>query len=238
MAKFCGKCGSRLDEATGLCPNCDADILGIQEEKLEIAEIPKPKKNTESNAKKPLSKKEAKKQRKADKKAAKKAKKKEKWTRLTFGQKIRRIFLRVLLWLIGVMILAVGMIGGLLYFNVVEIPMVTAYQEGKLLEAINEENIIIEESGLEMVSGTEGIATIIVKMPNYELLFKEAATTGNPELYLFSALALKNYEIQRIETTASVAVENGKTVIHSDDAVHQLLEKALIDAINALSEVE
>lgn len=24
MAKFCGKCGSKLDEATGLCPNCDA----------------------------------------------------------------------------------------------------------------------------------------------------------------------------------------------------------------------
>lgn len=27
MAKFCGKCGARLDEATGLCPNCDADKL-------------------------------------------------------------------------------------------------------------------------------------------------------------------------------------------------------------------
>ena len=25
MAKFCGKCGTRLDETTGLCPNCDAD---------------------------------------------------------------------------------------------------------------------------------------------------------------------------------------------------------------------
>ena len=27
MAKFCGKCGSRLDETTGLCPNCDAEKL-------------------------------------------------------------------------------------------------------------------------------------------------------------------------------------------------------------------
>lgn len=27
MAKFCGKCGCRLDESTGLCPNCDADKL-------------------------------------------------------------------------------------------------------------------------------------------------------------------------------------------------------------------
>ncbi len=24
MAKFCGKCGTRSDETTGLCPNCDA----------------------------------------------------------------------------------------------------------------------------------------------------------------------------------------------------------------------
>lgn len=23
MSKFCGKCGSKLDEKTGLCPNCD-----------------------------------------------------------------------------------------------------------------------------------------------------------------------------------------------------------------------
>ena len=28
MAKFCGKCGAKLDERTGLCPNCDAaDVI-------------------------------------------------------------------------------------------------------------------------------------------------------------------------------------------------------------------
>lgn len=27
MAKFCGKCGSKLDQTTGLCPNCDADKI-------------------------------------------------------------------------------------------------------------------------------------------------------------------------------------------------------------------
>ena len=35
MAKFCGKCGAKLDEATGLCPNCDADKLNKQIEKPE-----------------------------------------------------------------------------------------------------------------------------------------------------------------------------------------------------------
>ena len=27
MAKFCGKCGARLDEKTGLCPNCDVEQI-------------------------------------------------------------------------------------------------------------------------------------------------------------------------------------------------------------------
>ncbi len=27
MAKFCGKCGSKLDQTTGLCPKCDADKI-------------------------------------------------------------------------------------------------------------------------------------------------------------------------------------------------------------------
>lgn len=27
MAKFCGKCGSELDETTGLCPNCNKEQL-------------------------------------------------------------------------------------------------------------------------------------------------------------------------------------------------------------------
>ena len=25
MAKFCGKCGAKLDENTGKCPNCEAE---------------------------------------------------------------------------------------------------------------------------------------------------------------------------------------------------------------------
>ena len=33
MAKFCGKCGSRLDEATGLCPRCDNSEEMSQENK-------------------------------------------------------------------------------------------------------------------------------------------------------------------------------------------------------------
>lgn len=35
MAKFCGKCGSKLDEATGLCPNCDAERIKEDSRKKE-----------------------------------------------------------------------------------------------------------------------------------------------------------------------------------------------------------
>ena len=31
MAKFCGKCGTRLDEATGLCPNCTLNQTNSQQ---------------------------------------------------------------------------------------------------------------------------------------------------------------------------------------------------------------
>lgn len=34
MAKFCGKCGTRLDEKTGVCPNCDVGIVHKTSQKL------------------------------------------------------------------------------------------------------------------------------------------------------------------------------------------------------------
>lgn len=234
MAKFCGKCGSKLDDTTGLCPNCDTDKLKEQSDKSEPVDVAKSTQETAPTSEKPLSKKEAKKKRKADKKAEKK----EKWASMTFRQKVRIIILRFLLWLIILISFSIGIIGGLSYLDIIEIPVVTAYREDKLLEFINTKNIAIEESTIEMTSDTEGTAIIIIKIPNYELLFKEAALTKNPEQYLFKSLALKKYEVQEIEASAYVTVENGSTIIHSDDVVQQLLDESLVNAINALSEVE
>lgn len=238
MAKFCGKCGAKLDVTTGLCPNCDVDKLKKQSDKSEAVDVAKSIQEIAPTSEKPLSKKEAKKKRKADKKAAKKAKKKEKRTSMTFGQKVFIIILKFLLWLIILISFSIGIIGGLSYLDIIEIPVVTAYQEDKLLEFINTKNIAIEESMIEMTSDTEGTAIIMVKIPNYELLFKEAALTKNPEQYLIKSLALKKYDVQEIEASANITVENGSTIIHSDDVVQQLLDESLVNAINALSEVE
>lgn len=136
MAKFCGKCGSRLDDATGLCPNCDAKKIKQSVEKT--AEMPKEIEKKSENRRRndiSLSKKEvrekrnaekkaAKKERKAQKKAAKKAKKKEKWAAKTFGQKLKSILFRFIAWVLALSILSVLIVGLLVYCGFLDIPIV------------------------------------------------------------------------------------------------------------------
>lgn len=119
MAKFCGKCGSKLDEATGLCPKCDAEQLA----KL-FAESAK-KEETGIPPEKPSSKKDVKKQKRADKKAARKAKKKEKLAGWSTGKKVCHFFLKFILIVLLCGVLAAGVTGALVYFGIVDIPEVS-----------------------------------------------------------------------------------------------------------------
>ena len=135
MAKFCGKCGSRLDESTGLCPNCDAEKIKELVEKPvdspeEIEKKPEisqqkdvPLSKKEERVKRKADKKAAKKERKAQKKAAKKAKRKEKWAAKTWWKKILSILLRCIAWLLVLAIVAVGIISALGYFGIIDIPV-------------------------------------------------------------------------------------------------------------------
>lgn len=107
-----------------------------------------------------------------------------------------------------------------------------------MLEIINDQNIFVEEKEVVMTNATEGKATLVVKFPDYGELFEKAYASGNPDLYLLKALFLKDYEIQEFEVSANVTVDDGKRIIHSDEAVHQLLEEVLVDAINTQSEVK
>ena len=238
IERFCGKCGAQLDAMTGLCPNCDASRINKKTKKPKRVQPLKFRQKTALGSEKPLDKKQARKDQKVAKKALNKSKEAEKWASMTFGQKCRKMILRFFLWIMILIFLAVGVLGGLSYFNVIDIPWVTAYREGTLLEFISTKNIVIEESHIKMTSDTEGIAEITVQIPNYTLLFREAASASNPEQYLLKALFLKQYEMQEFEATAHVTVENGSTILQSDDVVHQILTEALVDAINALSEVK
>lgn len=132
MGKFCGRCGARLNEATGLCPNCDAKKSMHRDERLSgiLKEVRKnPKTGQRQDV--PLSKKEAREKRKADKKAAKKerkaqkkAEKKEKWKKLSFGQKVRKFLVRLLLWMIMLAFFASVGCGVSVYYGLVKVPII------------------------------------------------------------------------------------------------------------------
>lgn len=140
MAKFCGKCGSRLDEATGLCPNCDAEKIKALVEKPagqpkeikkkpEISkqkDVPLSKKEARAKRKadKKAAKKAAKKERKAQKKAEKKAKKKEKWAAKPWWKKILSILIRCLVWLLVMMLIATGIVYALIRFSIIDMSLV------------------------------------------------------------------------------------------------------------------
>ena len=85
-----------------------------------------------------------------------------------------------------------------------------------------------------MDSDVAGTMRLIVKIPDYTALYCEAGKTDNPEAYIQNALEKKQYEICEREIMASVTVENGKRVIHKDEAVIKLLDKEFNDATNAL----
>lgn len=122
MAKFCGKCGSKLDEATGLCPKCDAEKLAKRSAESEKQEE---KQDASVKPKKPLSKKEIKKQKKMDKKAAKKAKKKEKRAGWSVGKKVRRFLLKLILVVVLLALIAASVTGVLAYFGFFDIPVIS-----------------------------------------------------------------------------------------------------------------
>ncbi len=95
MQKFCRKCGRKLDEKTGLCPNCDKSVSRHEKRMIE----------------------------KERKKELKKQKKAEKWAKLTIGQKIKKVCLRILVAVLILLLLTGGAMGALTYFDVVDIPV-------------------------------------------------------------------------------------------------------------------
>lgn len=116
MAKFCGKCGAKLDEETGKCPNCDKVIINEIHQTNNSVDTNKQspaKTNTDATANKELSKKELKAAKKAQKKAIKKVKRK------------KHVFLRIVAILLCLAILSSGVAGILVYFNIVNIPFIT-----------------------------------------------------------------------------------------------------------------
>lgn len=123
MAKFCGKCGSKLDETTGLCPNCQANAIQEESKKVEPKEE-NPKKKKEEKLK--ADRRTAKKEREAHEIAEKKVKKKNDWAKLTLSQKVRIVITRLLVWMLMLSVLITVSLGVLTYYGVVNIPFISS----------------------------------------------------------------------------------------------------------------
>ena len=120
MAKFCGKCGSRLDEATGLCPRCDAEQLRQLKEQKEQ---PRAEANqTHAAPHQPPDRKMAKKEKKAARKAEKKAARKARRAAWSTGKRVRRAALKGLLVILLLAVLSMAALGTLVYFELVSLP--------------------------------------------------------------------------------------------------------------------
>lgn len=206
MANFCGKCGSRLNEKTGLCPRCDAEKF--------------------------LSKKELRKKRKADKRSQ--------WT---WGKRIRVFFLKLLLIMVAFIFLLIGALGALNYFEIVDVPFLSTIMvdlgiksTSNILEEVNKECIKIKAKEVLMSTETEGQAEVLIQIPDYTKLYKEAVKTEDPDKYLTHVLRSGEFDILEFQETVLVTVENGKEIFHTEEVVKKLIETELINAINALGE--
>ena len=121
MAKFCGRCGARLD-SEGYCPNrCDGRGRG--------AAAPQPLSRKEQRALRKQAKHDAKKAAKQAKRDAKKAAKRAKRAAMTTGQKVGRFFLKLLGILLALAVLAAAAVCALVYFEIVDIPVVSSIME-------------------------------------------------------------------------------------------------------------
>ncbi len=116
MAKFCGKCGGKLDDVTGKCPNCDKAIPSTP---VQPQTNNNQQNSTENNDKTTTPKK---KQTRKEIRAAKKAEKK---ANMTIGQKIKRFFIKLIVIVLCAALLVVGILTVLVRFNKINIPLIS-----------------------------------------------------------------------------------------------------------------
>lgn len=181
MDKFCKKCGSKIEEATGLCPKCDA-------EKLK-------KRSAESE-----------KVRKQQKRAAKKAKKKAKQAGWSTGKQVRRFLLKCLLIVLPVVVVAVGVAGLLAYFDVVDVPVITA---------------VLENTGIKRGHSKNECYT-----PDEKNIVYETENDG----YVNNMVLLFAYSNTSDRRMSEIAEELGGQVIGKISGVHQY--QVQIDAMS------
>ena len=116
MAKFCGKCGNKLDEKTGLCPKCDVGNSEIDKHPIT--------QNVDELTFRDEHKKESVKSVELTRKQKRRIKKVEKKANRTTGQKIRGFLLKLLAFVLVLTLFSSGIMSLLVYFNLADIPLI------------------------------------------------------------------------------------------------------------------
>lgn len=105
------------------------------------------------------------------------------------------------------------------------------------IQQANTEAIRVETQTITMTGATEGTVEVTVELPDYEALFKTAYAQDDPDQTLLKALQSGDFDTKAYEVTAQVTVEDGKEVLHTEEAVQALLEQELFATIHNLAEV-
>lgn len=105
------------------------------------------------------------------------------------------------------------------------------------IQEANSQALRVETQTVTMTGETAGTVTVTVELPDYEALFQAAYAQDDPDQALLKALQSGNFDTKEYQITAQVTVEDGKEVLHTDEAVQALLEQELLTAIQNLAEV-
>ena len=148
MAKFCKKCGSRLDETTGLCTNCDTKKIGKHSNHNQLEANSKQVQSDNNISTERLNNERVERNGKKDKKSKKRAKRGEKKlqkkAKKTRGSKIRRFILGIILILVILSVSYTGAIIVLMHFEIVESPVIEQFLEKINLNSEDSEDYEVE----------------------------------------------------------------------------------------------
>lgn len=219
--KYCGKCGSKLDKKTGLCPNCDDNQIRSrrhQNEKFKVTDNnSQNRRNNHQND---------------DHRSGRYEK------RTSFGSRLRRFVVRLIASLMLVALLVLGVITSLVYLDIVHFPAIETilYETGIKHDKgesgdFDEESINLEDYKVE-APDAEKLFQDNSKI--IEIVNAEDSTRNLTEADLIKTLSERGFNEYPVTTEYNMQgdYEEPKSVLSSSSDKHPLYETSYINSSN------
>lgn len=110
--------------------------------------------------------------------------------------------------------------------------------DGSKLQAAAQDAVTTEVQQTTMKTESEGEAVVLFTVPDYVQLFAEASKANDFDRSLLKALQKGQYETVQVEQTVPFVMENGEMALQTEEALDQILDAMLIDAVNAVTREE